>query len=628
MKETARYGTHAFACQPLTGTECLRGEADHADVARRQRTCLLRSMLARVGRKISPAVESRVSSSHPMAPSGSVHITACVRDQLHFGGWAAPRITQPAQRLPRTRKLRQLFLLAFVAAASLTSFGSCPGAVMFANSFPLPDDYFPDVQLSALQIVELEDKMALAVKNALADYDLHEAMGSNPSYGKGWKTLGKVADLTTARQNGDAAVCQCRIFGRLRGDYRNFINFFYAETSSQLYAWNQFMYGNAVDAAVLKNIHTSASGKPYMYLGIKWTCLQPFALVKKRDTCFLEYMAFTKDLRGRDVGVRVNMPLTLPECPPLPDKMKTKRMQMLIVSIVRPTEGDPSSTELFLMSQNDFAGFAVPGFFFKRLMTKMNDMAIWVDSKLISVHGLMQRNGWVAKKSRSECRLCSRDFSTTRRRQHCRLCGEVFCRQCLIYRGARQGAEDGDSTQKTFNVVQTKFCRVCVAKVRDLDVALLAPGARGKGEHQPAAFRVFADSGTSTKLDGEHTSFGSSADYSDDLRVLPRSSSGSELLETIRSSGERDGDVVDDDRSELDEVSQKPMGVDMSNLLSSSQMMRRIDAGASLDEDGPARQQTSSSGKKESRRTIDQCIAEQEDLLRRLMLAAQDRTQP
>ncbi|KAG6969870.1 hypothetical protein JG688_00005134 [Phytophthora aleatoria] len=484
------------------------------------------------------------------------------------------------------------------------------------STFPLPDDYFPDVQLSTLEVLELEEKMALAVKNALADYDVHEAMGSNPIYGAGWKTLGKVADLTTVRQNGDAALCQCRIFGRLGGDYRNFINFFYAETSNQLYAWNQFMYGNAVDAAILKNIHTSASGKPHLYLGIKWTCLQPFALVKKRDTCFLEYMAFTKDLRGRDVGVRVNMPLTLPECPPLPGKMKTKRMQMLIVSIVRPTEGDPHSTELFLMSQNDFAGFAVPGFFFKRLMGKMNDMAIWVDSKLISVHGIMKRTCWVDKKSRCECRLCSRDFTTTRRRQHCRLCGEVFCRQCLVYRGAREGDEHGDTTQKTFNVVQTKFCRACVAKVRDLDVTLLAPGTRGKIEDKPAALSMFADSGTSTKPDGEH-----SGDYSDE--VLRRSSSDSELLETIRSFG--DGDVVDDERSDLGEADRKPMGVDMSNLMSASQMMRRINAGASFDEDGSARQQ---SNKISSRRTIDQCIAEQEDLLRRLMRAAQDRAQP
>ncbi|GMF16285.1 unnamed protein product [Phytophthora lilii] len=498
------------------------------------------------------------------------------------------------------------------------------------NAFPVPDDYFPDVNLSALQILELEEKMALAVKNALADYDLHEAMGSNPSYGKGWKTLGTVGDLTTVRQAGDAANCQCRIFGRLRGDYRNFINFFYSETSSQLFAWNQFMYGNAVDAAILKNIHTSSSGKPHLYLGIKWTCLQPFALVKKRDTCFLEYMAFTKDLRGRDIGVRVNMPLTLPECPPLPSKMKTKRMQMLIVSIVRPSEGYPRSTELFLMSQNDFAGFAVPGFFFKRLMTKMNDMATYVDSKLILVHGMMKRTCWVDKKSRSECRLCSRDFSTTRRRQHCRLCGEVFCRQCLVYRGARE--EDSASSQKIFNVVKTKFCRVCVAKVRDLDVSLLAPGTHGKSEDKPATLSMFTDSGASTKLDGEHISLGSYADYDDeDLRVLHRPSSDSELLETIRSSGERDDAVVDDDeRSDLD-GHDKPgpsIGVDMSKLMSASQMMRRINAGASFDEGYTANQQLSASGKATSRRTLDQCIAEQEALLRRLMLAAQDRAQP
>jgi hypothetical protein len=486
------------------------------------------------------------------------------------------------------------------------------------NSYPLPDDYFPDVKLSALEILELEERVTLTVKNALADYDLHEAMGSSPTYGKGWKTLGKVADLTTVRQSGgDAANCQCRIFGRLRGDYRNFLNFFYAETSGQLFAWNQFMYGNAVDAAVLKNIHTSSSGKPHLYLGIKWTSLQPFALVKKRDTCFLEYMAFTKDLRGRDVGVRVNVPLSLPECPPLPDKMKTKRMQMQIVSIVRPTDGDTRSTELFLVSQNNFAGFAVPGFFFKKLMAKMNDMAIWVDSKLISVHGIMKRACWVDKKSRSECRLCSRDFSATRRRQHCRLCGEVFCRQCLVSRGAREGDEEGNSPKKTFRVVNTKFCRVCVARVRDLDVSLLAPGKSGKGgEEKATTASMFVDSGASTKPDG--ASFAECVD--EDLQVLRRSSSDSELLETIRSSGEHGGDVVDDERGERDDVRERPMGIDMSSLMSASQMMRRINTGASFDDDN--------SGKLSSRRTIDQCIAEQEALLRRLMLAAQDRTQP
>ncbi|KAG6610799.1 1-phosphatidylinositol 3-phosphate 5-kinase FAB1 [Phytophthora cinnamomi] len=469
------------------------------------------------------------------------------------------------------------------------------------NTFPVPDDYFPDVPLSALQILELEEKMMLTVKNALAEYDMHEAMGPNPSYGKGWKTLGSVADLTTVRQTGDAARCQCRIFGRLNGDYRNFINFFYSETSSQLFAWNQIIYGNAVDAAVLKNIHTSSSGKPHLYLGIKWTCLQPFALVKKRDTCFLEYMAFTKDLRGRDIGVRVNMPLTLPECPPLPGKMKTKRMQMLIVSIVRPTDGDPRSTELLLMSQNDFAGFAVPGFYFKRLMAKLNDMAVYVDAKLILIHGMMKRSCWADKKARSECRLCSREFSTIRRRQHCRLCGEVFCRQCLVHRGARQGEEDGDNTQRTFNVVKTKFCRVCLAKVRDLDVTLLAPGKHDK----PATLSMFADSGASTKPDG------------------------SELLETIRSSGDRDDGFVDDDeRSDLDGSSRTgpSIGVDMSNLMSASQMMRRINAGAFPD-DNSAHYQPTAPGTTNSRRTISQCIAEQEELLKRLMLAAQDRAQ-
>lgn len=273
------------------------------------------------------------------------------------------------------------------------------------------------------------------------------------------------------------------------------------------------------------------------------------------------------------------------------------------------------------MSQNDFAGFAVPGFYFKRLMAKLNDMAEYVDAKLILIHGMMKRSCWVDKKARSECRLCSRGFSTTRRRQHCRLCGEVFCKQCLLHRGAREGEEDGDNAQRTFNVVKTKFCRVCVAKVRDVDVTLPDPGKQGKGEDQSTTLSAFADSRASTKPDGEHTD-------DEDVRVLARSSSDSELLETIRSSDERDGGFVDDDeRSDLDGGNRAApsIGVDMSKLMSASQMMRRINAGA-FDKDNSAHYQLTTPGltTNGSRRTITQCIAEQEELLRRLVLAAQE----
>ena len=37
---------------------------------------------------------------------------------------------------------------------------------------------------------------------------------------------------------------------------------------------------------------------------------------------------------------------------------------------------------------------------------------------------------WVSNKNRATCQLCTAAFSTTRRRHHCRVCGEIFCGSC------------------------------------------------------------------------------------------------------------------------------------------------------------------------------------------------------
>lgn len=39
-------------------------------------------------------------------------------------------------------------------------------------------------------------------------------------------------------------------------------------------------------------------------------------------------------------------------------------------------------------------------------------------------------NGWTPDKLTSKCKGCSREFSLTRRKHHCRNCGEIFCHSC------------------------------------------------------------------------------------------------------------------------------------------------------------------------------------------------------
>lgn len=317
------------------------------------------------------------------------------------------------------------------------------------------------------------------VKDAMEEYAQHEAKGMYPVYRAPWSLVGNVDALTTIVKEDPAhpTPSRARIFGRINGNYRHFIDFFYAETARQLFEWNKFMFGYVVDTQVLANIHTASSSKPHMYMGVKWTCLQPSSLVHRRDNVYLEYLTHTKDAKGRDIGVRVTLPLDIPACPSLEKRFKTKRIRLYTVWISRAVPNEPFVTDFFMLSENDFNGLKVTSSYYKKMMNILKDMAVFVDSRRILVQGMVTRNEWVPSDSRRNCKLCSRKFHAARRRHHCRLCGEVICRRCVIVRDAPKGGPA--AIEKTFSVVKTKFCMLCVTKMREADSTVIEPNFAG-----------------------------------------------------------------------------------------------------------------------------------------------------
>ncbi|ETI47763.1 hypothetical protein F443_08049 [Phytophthora nicotianae P1569] len=427
----------------------------------------------------------------------------------------------------------------------MASSGATPNMNASNVKFPLPDGYFPPVNLTPAEIEVYEQRVEIIMKNALAEYNLHEAMGARPDYGSRWSVVGNVEHLTAIREvDPSRAVEASRIFGRVDGDYRNFIDFFYSVSSQEVFAVNQFMYGYAVDAAVLCNIHTKESNKPHQYLGMKWVCLQPSSLSRKRDMCFLEYLVYTKDLQERDVGVRITLPLILDECPPLPDKLKTRRIHTHTVTIVRPTNDGADATQIFSTSEVDMykGSNSSPVATFKKLMTTLSSMALFADSKRISMQGMLDRSSWAPKKARANCSVCNRKFSPTRRRQHCRLCGEVACRRCMTIRDAPMLDDSASSPARTFQVVKTMFCKACMGKVRDSDTKSIAGAdSQDEGASDAESTGWFADKSRSRSFDNEYNN------------ALNGSSSVASLspanLSSARSAPPQQEDVEDEDRS-------------------------------------------------------------------------------
>uniref|UniRef100_K3WZE6 FYVE-type domain-containing protein n=1 Tax=Globisporangium ultimum (strain ATCC 200006 / CBS 805.95 / DAOM BR144) TaxID=431595 RepID=K3WZE6_GLOUD len=63
-------------------------------------------------------------------------------------------------------------------------------------------------------------------------------------------------------------------------------------------------------------------------------------------------------------------------------------------------------------------------------------------------HCFVSRDQWVQKGTRRSCHVCERDFGVLRKRHSCRMCGEVICSRCSVFRAVN------------LSVVEGK-CRVC-----------------------------------------------------------------------------------------------------------------------------------------------------------------------
>lgn len=77
-----------------------------------------------------------------------------------------------------------------------------------------------------------------------------------------------------------------------------------------------------------------------------------------------------------------------------------------------------------------------------------------VDAYTMSLRLEMLRNTrWVRNTERAECVVCYRRFhQLTRRRHHCRLCGDVICRDCSVYK---------DADLPTIGPTVLRICKLC-----------------------------------------------------------------------------------------------------------------------------------------------------------------------
>lgn len=74
--------------------------------------------------------------------------------------------------------------------------------------------------------------------------------------------------------------------------------------------------------------------------------------------------------------------------------------------------------------------------------------------KRISRELTMRRSpNWVHDKDRHCCHLCMKTFTSTRRKHHCRACGEIICRNCSLYKSV---------DLQTVGITTLRVCKACM----------------------------------------------------------------------------------------------------------------------------------------------------------------------
>ncbi|GMF32309.1 unnamed protein product [Phytophthora lilii] len=90
-----------------------------------------------------------------------------------------------------------------------------------------------------------------------------------------------------------------------------------------------------------------------------------------------------------------------------------------------------------------------------RLAGDLSGMQKAVQQALFAPAALAQRQEWVNDAQRTNCSLCVQSFGMLKRRHHCRVCGEVVCSACTVFKMVKG---DQDVAAKV------RVCKACLAK--------------------------------------------------------------------------------------------------------------------------------------------------------------------
>ncbi|KAF1788974.1 GAF domain-like [Phytophthora cactorum] len=246
------------------------------------------------------------------------------------------------------------------------------------------------------------------------------------------------------------------------------------------------------DAAVLFHKEQNESEA----LSIKWTAARTKKSVASIggqvgvDFCFLEYAGVisselvdgnsstlkgsSSSNKGTPVGVCLYESIDQTECPSLYDSHKLERASVSKCGFIfRPHVDDGVVEATFVCSIRQ-----PPGARSKRRWNRAL-LAHWAESVGGIEEAISRRRiskELTKRRDRACCHLCLKTFTNTRRKHHCRACGEIICRACSVYKSV---------DLQSVGLTTLRVCKACMdgtsttAADREKEEANLTAAAAG-----------------------------------------------------------------------------------------------------------------------------------------------------
>lgn len=227
--------------------------------------------------------------------------------------------------------------------------------------------------------------------------------------------------------------------------------------------------GGGLASSYMEEYQNALQADPQGNLSIKWVLGEKSGrmFASRANYCLLDYECMLVNDWEPDeherapMYVRTLQSCYLPQCQPWMDEFNGRPVDLQPTGImVREAKNHEGYVEVqFVASILEKAQLPMGSRRAKvrSLCLKITKLEEIVTSRRLSQSFLAHRTLWVRNHERPRCHSCEAQFSISRRRHHCRLCGEVCCSECC---------PKMDVALPDVGTTSLRVCVVCVRKRR------------------------------------------------------------------------------------------------------------------------------------------------------------------